>query len=189
MRRGPDFDATEGRGLLIIVGVGCAGRHGLGGRLHGLRLPCCFPPPQAPANACSALAATVKSCRQCHTEHGPYRVGAQGTNRVVITCEGHALAGTKAIWLAVCGLTYRPINCQMIEGLSAHHSIPSRTTMPMSTTPPAVATAIAMMVERGSVPADSPAGARSLLHFIQLSSSAVFLHACQCVLWLPDHTC
>ena len=55
----------------------------------------------------------------------------------------------------------------------------------MSTTPPATATAIAMMVERGSVSADSPAGAaRPLLIFNQLSSSAVFIHAC--VLWLPE---
>ena len=96
MRRGPDFDATEARGLLIIVGVGRAGRHDPWGGLHGLRLPCCFPPLQAPANACSALAATILSCPQYHTEHGPYRVAAQATNRVVITCKNHGLAGTMA---------------------------------------------------------------------------------------------
>jgi hypothetical protein len=44
LRRGSDFDTSEAHRLLIIVGVGCAGRHGLGGRLRGLRLPRSFPP-------------------------------------------------------------------------------------------------------------------------------------------------
>ena len=60
--------------------------------------------------------------------------------------------------------------------------------MPMSTTPPATATAIAMMVERGRVSPASPAcAASSLLNPNQLSCSTVFIHAF--VLWLPDHTC